>query len=260
MNQVQSTILVTLKSLMGALEAEKVNYFSIGGTSIGAVRHQGFIPWDDDVDIGMRRKDFDQFCDLVRKKQGLLADLEVILPEDPVNPFIFAKVICPGTEDQYIDETNGLRGLFIDIFPFDEIVSVKFSEQLTFLHFKLLNKAVLRKQVGTRAKIGPAWIPFLPLLGWYLTYNLADLKRKRERVVRKFGRSGSDIYFNYSTPYRLRNDYIFESEIAHSTPYKFEDTTVPMPDGFDGILKRVYGDYMKLPPDAERSGSHIGKS
>ena len=124
MNEFQGKLLEMLTWLHEFLQKNHLNYYVIGGTMLGAVRHQGFIPWDDDADIAMPRKDYEKLIDLLK---------------DPVDHYVVESVHSPAKDYSYliaklydtnttlIDASKTLpkRGLFIDIFPLDGIGETK---------------------------------------------------------------------------------------------------------------------------------------
>lgn len=259
MNSVQKEILTLFKALKSELDANHIQYISAGGTTIGAVRHQGFIPWDDDMDIAMERQAFEVFRAVVQHNDGKIGNLEVILPETTENAFCYAKVYSSSAEDGFYDKTNGMRGLFIDIFPLDFVSSSKIHRYADFLHFKVLNKVILQRQLGSHSPFGPKWLPFMPVILWYQSFSLENLKQKRLTLMTT-RKSNHAIMTNYGGPYKFDRDNYLTNEIKVSSELKFEDTTIKVPDGFDTLLTRTYGDYMALPPEKDREAGHILKT
>ena len=115
--------------------AHDLTYFAIGGSVLGAVRHQGFIPWDDDIDIGMPRKDYEEFLKYASEELPKGYFLQTFFTEKK-SPFYFAKVRKDNTKfvEYYLRDLDIHQGLFVDIFPFD---NVPVNESTKKLHYKL---------------------------------------------------------------------------------------------------------------------------
>jgi lipopolysaccharide cholinephosphotransferase len=119
MTELQEVILEIFKVVADICERHQIPYFAIGGTCLGAVRHHGFIPWDDDLDIGLLREDYLRLLPLLRKElpeQCMVHDKEC----DKDYPYLYAKVRdkYSGIEEDYIFKTQH-TGCFIDIFPLE---------------------------------------------------------------------------------------------------------------------------------------------
>lgn len=135
---VQENILVILKEVVRVCIEEHIPYFIIGGTALGAVRHKGFIPWDDDIDIGMTRENYERFLRIFQKKADSSFFLQYYETET-TTPFYFAKVRMNNTlfVEKYCSKLKMHQGVYLDIFPYDKIPvdETKRKTQLNFVRF-----------------------------------------------------------------------------------------------------------------------------
>ena len=112
--------LIIAREIKRICDENNIKYFIIAGTLLGAVRHGGFIPWDDDMDIGMLREDYEKFLEIAKKDLG--DDFFLQTPEtDKSYGLNFAKVLLKGTVlmEESTASNNAKKGIFVDIFPFD---------------------------------------------------------------------------------------------------------------------------------------------
>ena len=111
-------ILGILKKLISICEEHHIDYYCCGGTAIGAVRHHGMIPWDDDIDVFMPRPDYDRFIAVCQQTD--LGDFELLTPYNKDNYFMYFSKLCKkGTTILERHDTPCVFGLFVDIFPLD---------------------------------------------------------------------------------------------------------------------------------------------
>ena len=125
LERLHATELEILEAMAAVCKEEGLNWFLIGGSVLGAMRHQGFIPWDDDIDTGMLREDYDRFLEVAPKK--LPPEFELVSPmTTPGYAPMFAKVVKKGTRfcaQEAVDAGLDL-GIFVDIFPRDRVAAV----------------------------------------------------------------------------------------------------------------------------------------
>lgn len=229
-----------------------LSYYLIAGTLLGAVRHGGFIPWDDDVDVGMPRKDFERLQKACR--EHLAQGYTLQSPDSEKDyPFFFYKIRKDGTElkEGYLKTVHMQQGVYIDIFPLDGCPATDFGGKLLFKWVQLLTSCRMA-QVNAEHRCGykkklmrgihcvlqrtpRAVIPFL----WKSTvWVLNGLFHKKLCTV--CGRHGYPAE-TYRTEW-------FDDRVQ----LPFEGDAFPAPAGWDAMLTNLYGDYMTLPPEAER--------
>lgn len=230
----------------GICKKENIPYSLIGGSLIGAVRHDGFIPWDDDVDIVMKRADFDKFKAIV---DGYLKDTPFALyRHDRVEGIEFKAPF----DFEGIKVTNICLDIFIlDNAPDDEKQFKKQIFGLKKLQGMLKKGRINWKKYNLKGKI---LVFGTKVLGLFRSkksilkkYTKLSVKYNGVETKRKF--ISNDVYAMFHIPY---DNYLVDEIIMH----KFESGTFPVYAHFDEILTAAYGDYMTPPPESERVFLH----
>lgn len=237
-----------LDEIVRICNKNNLTYFLTGGTLLGAVRHKGFIPWDDDLDIGMPRNDYDKFLELC--KTELLDDY--IVDNKDTNPkyyLNFTKIRKKNTifEQDFQTNYDGPKGIWVDIFPYDNAISdnpkdIKLQEKIiksifAILHYK--NGFFLSKKLLYVKKI----IGFI-----FKPINNKILLDFQEEVMKKNNKKESKYMVSLASTYDLSTELLRKSEYFPVKKLIFEGKEYDVPNNYELILTRVYGDYMKLPP------------
>lgn len=257
---IQKLELECLKAIIKACETLKIEYFLIGGTALGAVRHHGFIPWDDDIDVGMTRENYIRFI----KEAGeyLPANYHIQTPyESEDNPYFYTKVRIDGTK--FVEYCNRKvkmnQGVYVDVFPFDEVPD---DENENLSHFKEVQKWIklfsLRqspdismKPADMKSKMKACVRKCVHILCKMIPYRfIAD---QLEHTIRKYNGTGQTALACMNFPVR-KKEYIKKEDLYPLQDYGFENVVVKIPANYDIYLKTHYGNYMELPPENQRFG------
>lgn len=238
-----------------------LTYSLDGGTALGAVRHGGFIPWDDDIDVNMPRDDYDVFMAIGQEQLGDKYFLQN-RATDPNSPFTFAKIRKNGTTFLEWNKRNIKmhHGIFIDIFPFDVIPrELKGRKKYVERCFKL-NDMLIKRVTPDRSSHNDGSIKWIlgAIIRRIIYYILHIIpKTIIEYVIDKeftkykdLGLEGNDCI---SHSYAMQT--IFPSEVLYPPrEILFEGHNFYAPADCERYLTMVYGDYMKVPPEEERVG------
>ena len=252
LSKVHREILTVADEVIRICELHHLTYYMVGGTLLGAVRHGGFIPWDDDFDIAMPRKDFRSFLKLAKTELRAPFALSWI-SEYPNYWHMFAKVENTGTAFyqgvQY--QQDKYPGIFVDIFPLDTAVSYRKTVEL---RKKLLRTVIDMK--GMKLSV----IPVKPSRRFILhCFSSRALHRIGELLMTLANWLPGDWYVNYSSQYSAKRQTIQKKLYGEGRLIPFEDRMLCAPDDANAVLTSIFGpDYMQLPPPEKRR-SHYPK-
>lgn len=239
-----------LKCFVDICNKHGIKYFVQGGTLLGTVRHGGFIPWDDDVDVSLPRVEYERFLAIA---QSELPDYYFLQTNDtdPEYPNNFAKIRDSRTTfiETSARNLNINHGAYIDIFPLDNYPS-GFEAKVYELRKKLLtwriNKAFYLPHMSLISKL-------VTIVTMILFPSLKGAIEKRERLFKSV--KPTDRVVNNSGAW-LDKEIIPKEWVQNSVEMEFEGIRVNVSDKYDEWLTYVYGDYMSLPPENERVGHH----
>ncbi len=227
-----------------ACVAHGLVYYMAEGTLLGAVRHGGFVPWDDDVDVAMSRQDYDRFVRFYR--DGAMPGLQVLTPADPKRHLPFLQVWTA-------------QGGSLDVHPLDAAPkaggAVQFvqSKAIRFLKEALYAKNDLTSPSPAKGFMWQLAHFHAPrIVGKTLSFR--TLQWMVERLSRIFERPGVDSPYlcNHASAYEARRETFLRQTLEPATPLEFEGHRFLGPADPDTVLTTVYGDYMTLPPEDER--------
>ena len=254
LKKLQATELEILQDVIRVCDENNIQYFTVGGTTLGAIRHNGFIPWDDDIDIGMLRDDYEKFIRIAPEKLSKGFTLSHFIYEN-TSPTYYAKVRKDGTEfvEGYTRNIKMHHGVFIDIMPYDKIPESK-EELLRYRkRVKFWNQLYIAKTVWTSTFIPSKHKAILNCIRTVLHILMIPvpkkiLFKKTDESLRMWNGSNSKRVSS-------RALHMFDCGIDDLLPAEkhiFESIEVNIPANADRVLKIQYGDYMKLPPEEKR--------
>ncbi len=256
-NEQKQVMLNILSFFADFCEDNGLNYFLDAGTLLGAVRHKGYIPWDDDIDVNMPRKDYDRFVQIVRNNNGYIRkNMRVEFPEETIYPFL--KISDDRTILVEFPHKNPMEvGVYIDVFPKDGIKD----DSITSLILCKISE-------------------MLGLLLWFNKFSIFAWKNHGGIIKKTIARVGRILIYDPNFPVRLQNRLIqfnakknpiekckFVTTLTNGEFHKkapkecfagykmmdFEKKKFRVPIGYDTYLRCLYpGDYMELPPENKR--------
>lgn len=245
-----------------------IRYLLDAGTLLGAVRHQGFIPWDDDIDIAMTRKDYEALKRLLRSGKKLLPEnMELILPDEYRNgrafydftPRIIYKNSRRHGDSREMDYYEGkLNHLWVDIFILDNIPDSPLLDRWVRFRQKVIYGLSMPKRwrldLGKYSPSDRLKVSLLKGAGRF--FSMRKLFSMQERLSRKYEkRHTKNLYYSNYQPDFLQ-DTLKREWSEEVTELPFEGHMLMAPAGYDQVLREIYGDYMQLPPEESRVPSH----
>lgn len=264
MNDLQKCQLNILIEFIRLCEEHNLTYYLVGGTCLGAVRHKGFIPWDDDIDVGMPRKDYDKFIQLQKeiKKPYFIQTYK----SDKNYIYNFAKIRdCTTTfiENTFVCHQFN-HGVWIDVFPIDGMSkevkpAIEFKKKVrwTWHQVYLMYLPALKRKL----RLKTLWKD-IPLNIVAFLFGLLNVGHYRNKLVdKKVTKLSYDDavlvgnYFGNNAKREAMPKEIFEE----GTDGVFEGIKVKLPKDYDKYLTLLFGDYMKLPPVEQQIGHHFDK-
>ncbi len=257
LRKVQLTELEIAKEIKRVCEENGIRYFLYRGTLLGAVRHKGFIPWDDDMDFGMLRPDYEKFCRIANEKlgedfcfQNWHTDENYALPFGKVRKrgTVFVEAKCARLPE---------NGIYIDIYPLDfapegeQERKALATKLLHLFRIKLMkshytpwmeeDRVIWKKRIG------------------YLAYQALSLFVSQKKLIQVYETlvsqvsEGDTVYEQSALPIAYYFEKRWCTELAE---YPFEDARFPGAKDYDACLSSLYGDYMALPPEDKRENRH----
>lgn len=250
MTQLQSCELKILLEVDRVCRENHIRYFLSSGTLLGAIRHQGFIPWDDDVDITMPAEDYWRFLEIAPKALGK----EFFLQSTDTDLWYraFSKVRMNHTTmiEKSYEGVRFHQGVWIDVFP---IISIKDDQKHIDRFNRMLTWTDLLVQDAFFAKVEHLPLKLKLLKAVPISFRRYLCKAIRKRYIQMNRSIPTGEYYSGLVVRRAR---LLMRYYQEEIRVPFEGYMLPVPKDYDEILKTDYGDYMTLPPIEKRSGGH----
>lgn len=252
--EVQQIELDILKDVHAFCRDRSIQYFLCGGTLLGAVRHKGFIPWDDDIDIGMLRPDYERF---IREYKSARYGLRCL--ETNTYTQAFAKVVDTRTLVDERGTTLKNMGVWIDVFPFDGAPQQNYCPMKTRT-WRFVQEIILTRNIPLFER-GWSWrrhclvLALLPVRLLPNRWLAGILKKIAMRHSSETSPFIGGIVWGYGEKEILPRN-IFSGVV----PVRFEDLDTFAMSGWRDYLTSLYGDYMTPPPPEKRKSSHRFKA
>lgn len=249
-----------LKDYIKVCDKYNINYFLVYGTAIGAVRHNGFIPWDDDIDVGMLREDYDKFVEVVEQELG-----QDYILTTPLTMKGYASTVIKlqRKNTKFVPQMSRTMKcdlcIHIDIFIYDnfdddEKIALKKIRQTR----RISQITFLCGSPYPIIEIGGIKQVMAKVLCFMAHYVLKILFISPQRLYKKFeaiSTSANNQQTKYMTSYEDTwplKDKLTREDLFPLKEMKFEDIYVKLPNQYDKLLRATYGDYMQLPPENQR--------
>lgn len=243
LEEIQKINLYSLKEISQTCKKHDINYYLRAGSLLGAVRHEGPIPWDHDIDIEVPYSQYEQLYKALKKE--LPSYLKVFWLGDKNYGRLFMRVGLEGMDD---------RVIHVDVFPKLEVSSSKGSNKLLIIRLTLLVWSYKIKNFSIREIYEKKRIYFIPIL--IVKFILIFIPNKFIenrffKLMETYSVESNGKYFNPFSKYKLNS--VFDKEHYRETLWvPFGNIVAPIPSGYDKILKQLYGDYVQLPSLSER--------
>jgi len=261
---IQQTELGILKHVLAICEKHGINYYMLGGTLLGAVRHQGIIPWDDDIDIGVPRPDYERLLGFLESELDEPYEIQTEMNQKGLYSYYYARVV---------DKTVLLRRqrsvepviipAWIDLFPLDGVPKdpkvfdkwyKKCSRLYTlfmfsqFKYFYSITDVKGRRFRALKIFVKKAFYK----LNLEKLINTRKAWCKLDKNLKKYDYNESDSVFNFCGAWGIKE--LFDKKTyGEGKIYKFEDLLLNGPEDYDTVLSQMYGDYMTPPSDADKN-------
>lgn len=266
LNETQCYIMQILHSVIGILDELEIPYYMQGGTMLGAIRHGGFIPWDDDVDLGIPRKAYDRLlCEISDK---LPENLELRTYEDETDHhYYFARIVDTRYQIRRMGSLEErLENIWVDLFPLDGMPNGCFARlchkaRLTMVrlkyHLSCFEKVNIKRPGRPLVERIIIRLAMITRIGtWFNTRRQLD---ELDALLRKYPPEQSEWLVNFMGQTSYRFNELFKKEIyGQGKRYPFEDMQMIGPEHYDDYLKSLYGDYM-TPPDLSDRNAHVSE-
>lgn len=253
LHHLQAILLMMAKDIDKICIDNNIDYYLVAGSALGAVRHKGFIPWDDDFDITMDSCNYLKFLSVAKEK---LDSSKYYIQEGYKDwPMPYTKVRLLGTflqESDIWEVPKEKSGIFIDVFPMENAPSNRIKRFWQYMCGKIIISYCLKKRGIKNVAILKRFVLAISMI-------------LENKTVRSFFKNQVEKYRNLNCIYlgsfsgNQRFKTTFFRRLDYSEPIRvpFEDTMLPIPPGYDRILRQIYGDYMTPPPVEKQVETHL---
>ena len=224
-------LLFLLKELDAICSKQNIKYSLFAGTLIGAIRHKGFIPWDDDADVVFERSEYDKFISVLPSHFSIVNSLWVT---------------------QFVSNDNPKN--YIDVFVFDATSNSKILRNLQVFGLKAIQGTLKTQITKDKGVFGMISTGILSTIGF--AFSKKFKLKVYNKLAKIFKSKKSDCMFSSLDQYKYIGNILPQSVLNSYSKVSFEDTELMIMDGYDLYLKKFYGDYMKLPPVEDQKPEH----
>jgi len=255
--KIQKLVLEVVQDIDRICKKYNIQYFLAGGTLLGAIRHNGFIPWDDDADLMMTREEFEKFEKIVQKEldpryfwQTSETDSSTYYPFSKIriNHTRYSTEFTKGNKEMH-------QGIFVDIFVHDNTSNSEFFGKMHLLWTKIYRGILvykwtnqpMNKRPKVLSKIADAIIKFVPITYWY---------NKTMKVIKKYRKLSNAQYLYDGMGEHVNNGKFPKQWLSKGSDVQFEGHELPVPDNYEEYLKFLYGNYRDMVIVSKRKAVH----
>ena len=254
--EIQSVSLEILKDVHAFCVENNISYTLYGGTMIGAIRHKGFIPWDDDIDIAMPRPDYERFLQSYQSKCGYK-----LFASGTKECYLTFSRVCEMEITRVVNEVlpwaDKPTGVWIDVFPLDGAPD---NQDTTAQLFAKLHDCWLKSIYERAAKASfhsaKGIVKKLKLIYKKIVFNKSRYLSRHDEMCKHISWGETSHFANLAYMWYGLREYQEMKDYVSTTPVLFEDATFFVCNGYDNLMKRKYGDYMKFPPISDQTPNH----
>lgn len=245
-NELQKIQLSMLKDFDAVCQKHRISYQLFSGTALGAVRHKGFIPWDDDIDVVMLREDYERFFDSASKE--LDSNKYYVQREFSEHwPMFFSKLRLNGTtyiEKYHSHDARIHQGIYIDIFPCDNLSDSRLMQKLQYIASKIvIAKSLYTRGYETNSTVKKCFMQFCRIL---------PTEPFKRLCIRRNDSSSLKVHTFFGGGKKFERSIFLREWFEQSVKMRFEDSEFPVSAHYDEMLRVMYGDYMILPTLEQR--------
>lgn len=245
-NELQKIQLSMLKDFDAVCQRHRISYQLFSGTALGAVRHKGFIPWDDDIDVVMLREDYERFFDSASKE--LDSNKYYVQREFSEHwPMFFSKLRLNGTtyiEKYHSHDARIHQGIYIDIFPCDNLSDSRLMQKLQYIASKIvIAKSLYTRGYETNSTVKKCFMQFCRIL---------PTEPFKRLCIRRNDSSPLKVHTFFGGGKKFERSIYLREWFEQSVKMRFEDGEFPVSAHYDEMLRVMYGDYMIMPTLEQR--------
>ena len=255
----QEKIFEVFKLVKKYLDATSMPYFLLGGSLLGAVRHKGFIPWDDDIDIGLCREDYERFLQEISANLPEYLELRTFRDASD-HHYYFARIV----DNRYLMKREGsletrYENVWVDVFPLDGMPNGAISRRIHMLrlmwvrvcyHVACFDKINLKRP--HRPLSERLVIALIQLLHFKGHKDYRNPLEKLDRLLKRYSVKDTNWVVNFMGQYKFKEMFP-KSYYGKGKLYPFEGLELMGPEDYDKVLSQMYGDYMKEPEDCDKN-------
>lgn len=255
---IKQALLEAMDEFHRVCEENDLKYYLIGGSLIGAIRHKGCIPWDDDIDVIMPKRDFNKLLKLRRKFSPKFSLSHRTFPDSLLLPIARVENKSVVIDEGYY--SGVYTGVFIDVFCFNYTFATK---ALQKLHFGIVgffrNLLILKDKTYSREKYSTQFLKILSYISLFFLFIPRFILNKMLTASENIGVVGCKRYIANLHGVWKTKEIVLEKLFKTRKLYDFEGRQYWSIEDADAWLKPIYGDYMQLPPVEQRKPKHITK-